>query len=850
MDSLHHECRDFRLLHAYRMIDSGEIALLSLDVFDTLFWRKVPKPEDLFLILGSRLKEQGWLIPAITPPMFAQLRQKAEERARFNKKCFLQTSEVNLHEIYWELTGAFSKLSLEDMLERRGVGIYEKEVTEALALEVNLEKELIQIDLNVVQLLRYAKKQKLRLLLVSDTYFEESQILAFLFLFQLTHEIDQIYLSSEYGCSKQNGLFERLLEKENIAASKILHIGDHLKSDVKGARSIGMKTVHYERVEAPFAEILQREWPCDLNKRREFLDLKEGDFGLTSLRAKMAYHRSLKDLKKEDRFFWKYGARVLGPILFGFIHWIYDRCHERGENKVFCLMREGHFYAQLIKRFAPFYPNHVLEVKELWVSRLFMTHASITHGNKDELMAIMHVFLENFTIEMFCRHLGLQIDQMSKWKEYRHMMLEDPILRKSFALSLFNHREWRKRIIEVAQQKRERYVNYLSELIDPHSSKPITLVDVGWSGTAQKSLHQIFQLENIQCPLYGLYLGTTETTRTKFLEGIECEGYLFKGGYPDYGNGHKKGYFMGFILEQMATAAAGVGSFQEIGEEGEILTYPLLISEGQKKEAALVQEGVFAFFDSLFPYLKSGSIHWNAHSEALQNQLRTIFIRSMVNTTKSEAEKFGSWHFEHGYTSQMVQPIGKNDYYERFIQDMLPIHAFKESGLNWLSAYAAKNSKYLTLTSQAVWLNILPAHCFLSEDTLSLDLYIDTEGDFKQRAHKKCLLRSNANRNFYTLAKLFTRKKTMRRLQFKISSPNTLLRIKSLRLTCYDRQSSEPYLKILFEEGSNHNLECVHGLQLNGNTFYCDESLKLNHTFMTPEIYQVDIKLCCEMFKL
>ena len=66
--------------------------LLSLDVFDTLLWRRVAKPTDVFEILGQRLAEDGFLAAGCTPALFAQLRIRAETLARVRENARSRTS--------------------------------------------------------------------------------------------------------------------------------------------------------------------------------------------------------------------------------------------------------------------------------------------------------------------------------------------------------------------------------------------------------------------------------------------------------------------------------------------------------------------------------------------------------------------------------------------------------------------------------------------------------------------------------------------------------------------------------------------------------------------------------------
>lgn len=837
---------DSRLLEAYALIDSGDFTLLSVDIFDTLVWRKLPNPKDLFLILGRRLKQEGWLIPACTAEGFADLRVSAEKAARDEKEFALNNTEVTLPEIYWQLQPIFVSLSLQEMLEQKTKGIYESDVSPLVELELSLEKEFLQFDGNILHLILYAHQKKMAVVLVSDTYLEEKQLL-YLLQHPKLPKFYELVPSCVYGCSKKEGLFQEMVHALDHLPFKILHIGDNEKTDILPAQSVGIKTLHYCKYAPKFEAVLEREWGENFEKRGEFLDPTQGDFGLTALRAKIEHHTDLLTLKEEDLFYWKYGATILGPPLLGFIHWIYRRCEQMQEKRVFCLMREGKLYARLIERFAPFFPQHSLEAKHLWVSRLFITHAALATAHQKELMATMNAFLEHFTIDNFCSYLGLDIAQMPKWIRYRHVMLEDKSLRNKFILTLIRNPTLRSQIIKTAAAKRERFLNYLAGLTPLSSPSQMTLVDVGWNGSAQEAMQHILRLAGSPLKLHGLYLGTTQAANSGLLRGIVREGYLFKGGEPPCNNAHKKGCF---VLEQTATAETGVGSLHDIDEEGKIVTSPLKIPAKQKKQAEMVQKGIFALFDLAGSYIQSGALQLDADSRELQNQLREILLRSMINTTQEEAIKFGAWFHEHGPAFNLIQLIGKNAYYENFIHDMLPVAAFKESGLNWPAAYAAKNSKYLTLMSQAMWLKTLPPECFLSKDAFSFRVFVDTGRNFSKKAQKQVELRSNPNRSFYTLVKLYSSKKAMKRVQLMLTFPSALVRIKSLRLIAFDKTTPEPHELAFFEsQAEKQALKCISGKQMDFNTFLCTDHLQFIHAFEQKGIYQLQIKLCCEMFR-
>lgn len=173
------EFHDSRLHKAFEQIASGKVKVLSLDIFDTLLWRKVPQPQDLFLLLGKRFQEEGWLLPGITPQIFAILRERGELLARKEKKYLLGTSELTLLEIYWKLQGIFVKLTLKEMLTGALPGIYETDLSSAVQIEIEVEKKIIRHNRFFEPLIGAAQRSKIPIVLVSNTYFEEIQLLDF-----------------------------------------------------------------------------------------------------------------------------------------------------------------------------------------------------------------------------------------------------------------------------------------------------------------------------------------------------------------------------------------------------------------------------------------------------------------------------------------------------------------------------------------------------------------------------------------------------------------------------------------------------------------------------------------------
>lgn len=823
------EC-DLRLEAAYRHIDRGGVKVLSLDIFDTLLRRKVPMPADIFLLLGHQLKKEGWLIEAVPPEAFVELRVKAEYIARSKKP------EVTLQEIYWALCGIFTKITIEEMIEGKNGLFSEADVDDAVAIELALEKQLLHYDEEILKLAQYAARKKIDVVLISNTYFTQENIAFFLD----PAPFRRIFLSCEYGFGKGAGLFAKMIEELNVKPEEILHIGDNFKADCQAALQLKIPSIYYQKYDPEFMKVLNLEWPeSDLTQRKALLDGSEGDFGLTALRAKMHYDPRLKNFSKKEAFFWKYGASVLGPCLTGFTHWIYDRCREMKEGQVFCLMREGRLYHKLIQAYAPYYPQHKLRSSELWASRQFITHACMAYGTPQEIFAATKSHpASRFTYETFLAYLGLNIQKIRKLVKYRYVKLDDRPICEELAAYLSERAELKEKILERAAAKRRRFLNYLSTLADLANLSHMTLVDVGWSGTIQGALQAIFYLSGYPIKVHGLYLATAYDTDLALMQGFIREGYLMKANYPQ-GDVRvlKRGMY---AMEQ--TALAGLGSLVDIDDQGQVITAESHMTPHQEKEGMIVQQGILAFCEALGKQNKG----WNSKSENLIAELRSILVRSAGCPTKTEATAFQEWSHDHvsiqGTTAHF---LGKSAYYDRFIKDMLPQFAFEDWGMTWPASYAAKHGEILAKTALIGYSRAVPPKCFLSIDEIPLKIFLDHGQGFLKKATALLPLKSNANRAFYAYHKLFSIKKPIQKIRLELHTRDSLIKIESLRLTVNYTTTPKTDLFPFFESDKKEkNLACSYPEKTPGLFASGDDPLVLTYDFENPAVYLVHLNLC------
>lgn len=856
---------DIRLTGIYNAIQQKEISVLSIDIFDTLLWRRIPLPEDLFILLGQRLKQEGWLIDAVIPEVFADLRMKGARLARMKKSNISVTdkvgrrkkvslAEVTLHEIYWELGALFKKITVEEFVEGKKGILNESDIDEPIAQEILYEKQLTEWDTNIVQLIQYAADAGIQVVLVSDTYFEKRHLIEILDRPYLNAKkpilsyISKIYPSCEYGVSKGGGLFDDMLKDLDIPAKKILHVGDNLKADVKAAQKAGLLASHYPKLDAELQEVLVRELSEDIAERKNYLDPQFGDFGLTALRSRVSFSGEIQQIPDaRERFFWLYGARILGPITTAFAHWLYKRAQELGESKIYCMMRDGHLYAETLNRMAKCYPNYPLEPIQLWLSRRYVTSACVMFGNAEEVYSLLAVHPSiAFTLESFCQSLGIDVDSVKALSKDRYQRLNGELIQKKFAKRISSYPALRQQIVATATIRRKRLMKYLNSIIDLKNTKRILIADVGWIGTIQSALKMALAMEGFNIEVHGLYEGIYEKADIGLLRGSVREGYLLKCGQPRWVELSIRDGMYAFEVAHHPNT----GSLSDIDDSGDVIIGSSYLPESQQNEIKRLQQGIYAFCDLYTKYRELGALNWDPSSETLIGQLQHILARCTSFPTRSEAIQFSPWMHQHSKDATTLQELGINTYYENFVKEITPSGLRDQYELLWTSIFPAKIDPHLSKALQQLIIHRFPMECLLSVDYIPLKLYLDHGEGFLKRAYKEVKLRSNPSRSYFSRVLFSSLGESVKRFLLTLDVSSMLVRIKSIRIVAYSKSSPDTIEMGFFEQESD-----VKGFTISGatqedyNLFRCKEGpIKFAYTFSDPEIYYFKINFCCETF--
>lgn len=623
--------------NVHRIIADKACTVLSLDIFDTVLWRRVPRPADAFALLASRMRDAGLCPPWVTDATLRRMRIAAEDTARRGRDAL--GTEVSLFDIWRAMPdGVFGAAPLEQLVEA----------------ELLLERELTVVDLDVAEVVKAARKQDIQVVLVSDTYFTDDQLARLLDRPELgPMEGVRIFRSNQHGTAKASGLWEIVLRDLGRSPEQIVHIGDHEVADHEVPGGLGIRTVHYRRLDDDYLDVLKREKEPvrPFGDHAPDLDDRHGDFGLTSLRAK-AVHSGVPFTTSALDVAWRYGAGVLGPVLTGFAEWAAWKAHEAGTRRLWCSMREGELLSRLINEAAAARGWDV-RAAPVWLSRFVTSLAGLDPHDP----AAVHAFVRTgyrLTVRQALSVLELQPGDVPGLATELDTVIDNGDIADRVAGALTETPHLCNRLAVTVTAVRERMIRSLRDA-GALDDGDLTLVDLGWGGTIQRQLARALEIARIDVRPAGLYLATDTRAERVYMAGLRAEGYLAQAGHP----AHVAATITRSpeIVEQCVNALCG--SLIGFTEEGAPVLGQTADSPTQNAERRTVQDGVLAFQHMWNRYVAASGGTWPdlARPPAARDRLARILVAALESPTPDEAAVFGNWTHEDNFGSSLVTTL-------------------------------------------------------------------------------------------------------------------------------------------------------------------------------------------------
>ncbi|MFA7825482.1 hypothetical protein [Aeromonas dhakensis] len=439
-------------LNLEKMLLSDTVKVLSLDAFDTLLRRTCDEPAWVFEEAAKRVSVDMTL--PLEPADYRQCRIEAEKKARK----ISDSDEVTLSEIF-------------DCLP-----LGEKEKRHLMHQELEVEREVLYLDPLMMGLIKRVKQFKKRIIVISDIYLPGIFLTEVIESLLKTDVVDRVYCSSDVKLTKVTGrLFTYVLAQELLSPSEIIHVGDNKYSDIQGAMMHGISAQHYEEPDY-IRSVIEREKRYNVT------------FPSTVRHArKIAVMSAPQALSEEAKFFYQYGAFLLGPILIGFSQWSIERVRRLGIGCILALMREGDIISKCINRELLLKGNkeHIRCVP-CYASRK-ATFLPALHGREiaDGISAAL--MRKNYTVGDVLAEFGLDEPSLTPYINVRFDRLDSIYIDDLSALSYV------KNVIESHQDKIKDKILFNKSMLDEYvgsltKKESFATIDFGGGATIQHQL--------------------------------------------------------------------------------------------------------------------------------------------------------------------------------------------------------------------------------------------------------------------------------------------------------------------------------------------------------------------------
>ena len=607
-------------------INDESTKLLSLDIFDTLVFRLVDTPHQIFNEIGKKAIKLNLLHKSITGEEFALLRIRAEKEARKFQKEKKSHTEVTLREIY-----EFLPKFIGDKNELQDV-------------EVITECEYCYLNPEILKLIKYLNDRDLPVVLTSDMYLNQNQLKQVLKFNRLDLSlIYKIYVSCEHKGDKKSGVLFRKLQSDfpQITPEKILHIGDKLDADVESAKSLGMLAFHYNTIPSILKDV------CEYEKI----------YGLSEIHYNSVRKLSIQKTIKPESIYNQIGAGILGPVFTFFCEWVLDLCVKEGKQFVYPFMREAELFLPMLENAAK-KRNLNIKIIPLFVSRKSTWLASLEQWDQtscDDLMG----------------KIGLTVNDISNTlelpfpKSFPEKIMETKIqfLSKNDYKRVINYLfrvNSVKKINQKIKEKRRLLTSYLLG-VEGNFLNSVT-IDLGFRGTTNANIEKNFFLSNVKHKLIHLLTFGCDSIINHKFQNIDIRGFLSN---PKFNQDYRAIIHRSlYPLEQLFVGCTGTTSNYRF-EDGK--TIPVTEKVRTPKRELNVKKNIrktSIIFQNLFYRLsptQRSLIRNNLKFNSEKRKLAGIFTRMIDMPTPKEAEFLGNLHHDHNDGSSQVIRICSPD---------------------------------------------------------------------------------------------------------------------------------------------------------------------------------------------
>lgn len=436
-------------------VDKADI--VSFDIFDTLIMRKIFSPEDVFRLLGEKVRAELNIDCEI-----------ASIRAQAAAQC---GPHATISEMYQQI--------------KKQTNLTDNNIMDIMQLEKDIDIDLCVVRKDMLAMYEYCISAGKEVYLISDMYYtlpDIKRILDKCGVIQPDNE--HIWISCEKKSDKISGSiwkhYSEIVCEANKDAS-CLHIGDNKIGDVQNPAKYGIDSYYIMSAKDMLMNSSISELASYVNTVSDSIclglvaaKLFNSPFALCSTNGKVSYDDSEI-----------YGYCVYGPLLEKFLIWLYYNSRKDGIDKLLFFARDGYFLEKDYKIVSELLNDGY---KQDWcylpISRRLIYMA--TMKSEDDLKRVVAFPYVGIFAEYMKSRFGVIVTGATS--EYNNRQI-NAVGDSQDILEWIQ--PYKDEIIKEAKRERENYLRYLKADGDMQKELTYGTVDLGYYGTNQYYLQRL-----------------------------------------------------------------------------------------------------------------------------------------------------------------------------------------------------------------------------------------------------------------------------------------------------------------------------------------------------------------------
>lgn len=528
---------------AYKREDIKEFAkklseydVICFDVFDTLIFRAVSQPDDLFWLMGMR---HGI-------PDYKRMRKQALYEARKNTNKY----DVTLEDIYREIEKYYSGDITSDM-------------------EIKMESELTYANPYMSDVVNILINKNKKVVAVSDMYL--SGVTISKLLENAGYPKLDVYSSCDLNLNKKNGELQNYV-KESLGGDKsYIFIGDNYDSDFQASLKAGVDAYWYKSC-MKVGEVYR----------------SKADSTIAASTYQAIINNTLHNGKFTGDIYYEHGFVYAGIIVYGFCKWVNQLSQHYQYDKLLFLSRDmeifykvyNHIFGKIESEYVKFSRFASQQLIFEYMPEEYLEYTLKTRINKESIKEALFVYdLPTFEQELL--ENGVNADDKLNNENYQ-------ILR-TIIFKNYN------KICEKFKEANNSAKEYLKKVIG--DSKKICVLDLGWKGTAVIYLKKLFDKWNLNVEVRGAIVSIAGNAYAQSVFDsnlldvyIQRNDINFTAGIPKNSNFET---FRGHIFE--ATFSSCEPSLLEYAMDNDGIAFVYARENPNSKIVSSIQKGIMDF---------------------------------------------------------------------------------------------------------------------------------------------------------------------------------------------------------------------------------------------------------------